>query len=92
MELSHRKMVTALRELGFDAVFDTNFAGRPHDHGGGYRTPQPLTRVIKEGKEVPSPCLQAAHLAVIKFAGVLLHLSSSPISRPANLLSRCSAQ
>ncbi|MGQ9512416.1 [Fe-Fe] hydrogenase large subunit C-terminal domain-containing protein [Thermodesulfitimonas sp.] len=27
------KMVAALRRLGFDAVFDTNFTGGPHDHG-----------------------------------------------------------
>ena len=31
------KMVAALRRLGFDKVFDTDFCGRPHHHGGGQR-------------------------------------------------------
>ncbi|HOV63499.1 MAG TPA: NADH-dependent [FeFe] hydrogenase, group A6 [Spirochaetia bacterium] len=62
------KMVTALRELGFDAVFDTNFAADLTIMEEGTELLSRLTRVIKEGKEVPLPMFTSCSPGWIKFA------------------------
>ncbi len=62
------KMVTALRELGFDAVFDTNFAADLTIMEEGTELLTRLTRAVKEKKDVALPMFTSCSPGWIKFA------------------------
>jgi NADP-reducing hydrogenase subunit HndD len=62
------KMVTALRELGFDAVFDTNFAADLTIMEEGTELLTRLTRAVKEKKDVALPLFTSCSPGWIKFA------------------------
>ena len=54
---TYRRLVSLLKNIGFDYVFDTNFRGPDH-HGGGQRVPREGQKAAEtkdsgEGREIP---------------------------------------
>jgi len=62
------KMVRALRELGFDGVFDTNFAADLTILEEGNELLERLTRAVKEQQDVPLPMFTSCSPGWIKFS------------------------
>ncbi len=62
------KMVTALRQLGFDAVFDTNFAADLTIMEEGHELLKRLTDAVRDKKEVALPQFTSCCPAWINFA------------------------
>ncbi|GAB6089892.1 NADH-dependent [FeFe] hydrogenase, group A6 [Spirochaeta dissipatitropha] len=62
------KMVQALRRLGFDAVFDTNFTADLTIMEEGTELLQRLQQFLAEGKDVPLPLITSCSPGWINFA------------------------
>ncbi len=62
------KMVSALRRLGFDGVFDTNFTADLTIIEEGNELLHRLTKVLKDGEQAPLPQYTSCSPGWIKFA------------------------
>ena len=75
------KMVTALRRLGFDAVFDTNFTADLTIMEEGTELLTRLKRKLVEGRDVPLPMFTSCSPGWVKYAehfypGILPNIST----------------
>ena len=81
------KMVTALRMLGFDKVFDTDLRRRPDHHGGGSTSSWIGCRMTAVSCRMITSCSPGW----VKYCETLLSGSDPESVHAANLRSRCLA-